>query len=224
MKVLAFLAFIFSLSSCVGSSKTSESQPAVPPIEQITAIAPGSFDLVEFHVYDDPSGVRLYWATEREINSLKFHVERSSNGNSWEEIGTLSAGGTTSERTPYRFLDETPFSGNNFYRIILEDIEGTTSISEVQSIKHYGFFNLSMFPNPAQFGQPITINFEGEEHHEFQVELIEKSGARIQRESFESDWGNNQLTFVPKAPTRGKYFIRIYLDDYPVQAFTLQLK
>jgi len=107
---------------------------------------------------------------------------------------------------------------------VLEDTEGGQSVSEVKSIKHFGFFNLTMFPNPASLGQQITLNFNGEEHHEFQVELVDKSGMRIQRESFESDWGNNQLSFIPAARTRGKYFIYVFLDDYPVQSFTLQLK
>jgi hypothetical protein len=224
MRTFFLLAATILLGSCIGGSQAGQSAQPLEPIQAIDPIERADLSLVEFHIYDDPSGIRLYWATEREENSALFSIERSGNGNTWEEIGTLAASGNTTQRTPYRFLDETPFSGNNFYRIILEDDDGVQSVSETKSIKHFGFFDLRLFPNPAALGQPISIYFDGEEHHEFQIELIDKAGARIQRESFESDWGTNQLTFVPNAPTRGKYFVRVYLDDYPVQAFTLQLK
>ncbi len=224
MRFFSFFLLISLLTACSGTGKVSKSPEVNKPLEQITSIERGILPLVEFHIYDDPSGIRLYWATELEENSALFHVERSGNGTSWEEIGTVVASGKTTERTPYRHLDERPYSGNNFYRIVLEDIDGVQQESEVKSIKHFGFFNLTMFPNPAALGQQITLNFEGEEHHEFQVELIDKYGTRLQRESYESDWGTNQLSFIPKATRRGKYFVRVYLDDYPVQSFTLQLK
>lgn len=224
MRVLLFVAIASFLAACTRTSQIAQTPEALEPMQPIASIERGDLSLAEFHIYDDPSGIRLYWTTEREENSALFHVERSGNGSVWEEIGTVAASGTTTERTPYRYLDEKPFSGNNFYRIVLESLDGDETISEIKSIKHFGFFNLTMFPNPAAIGQQITLNFDGEEHHEFQVELVDKSGMRIQRESFESDWGNNQLSFIPAARSRGKYFIYVYLDDYPVQSFTLQLK
>ncbi|MFK8057864.1 MAG: hypothetical protein AB8F78_17185 [Saprospiraceae bacterium] len=224
MRFLLFFAFASLLTACTGTSQMAETPKASEQMQEIALIERAVLELVEFHIYDDPSGIRLYWATEVEENTALFHIERSGNGSVWEEIGTVAASGTTRERTPYRDLDEKPFSGNNFYRIVLETLDGAQQVSETKSIKHFGFFNLTLFPNPAAIGQQITLNFDGEEHHEFQVELVDKSGMRIQRESFESDWGTNQLSFVPAALSRGKYFVYVFLDDYPVQTFTLQLK
>ena len=211
------------LGACSRLDRTERSRPDTPSTQETTVQAELAASILDFHLYDDPSGIRLYWAAEREPSPGAFTIERSGNGNSWEELGTVSGQEALGNRNNYRFLDETPYSGNNFYRVVLRDSLGNELSSEVQSVLHRGYFNLSMFPNPARLGEQVTVYFEGNENHEFQIELVDQYGNRLYRVSFESDQCTNQLSFIPRAARRGKFFVHVYLDDYPMQSFTLQL-
>jgi hypothetical protein len=223
---MRLLLFVFSaclLGACSRLDRTERTIPTAQAVQEPIETTDITASISDFHLYDDPSGIRLYWSAEREPSPTSFTIERSGNGNSWEELGTINGQEAVGNRNNYRFLDETPYSGNNFYRVLLRDSLGNELSSDVQSVLHRGYFNLSMFPNPARLGEQVTLYFEGNENHEFQIELVDQYGNRLYRDSFESDQGTNQLSFIPRAARRGKFFVHVYLDDYPVQSFTLQL-
>ena len=54
------------------------------------------FPQLEFSVSAASENVLVEWKTDQESNSLKFDVERSADGVSWKQIGSVNAAGTSS--------------------------------------------------------------------------------------------------------------------------------
>lgn len=100
--------------------------------------------------------VELYWVTALEKNNDYFVVERSNDGKDFNEIGRINGSGTTEETSTYNFIDYHPVSGNNYYRLLQVDYDGTSSYSNIEIVKiDPDENNAFIFPNPG-YGK-ITI-------------------------------------------------------------------
>jgi N-acetylneuraminic acid mutarotase len=91
----------------------------------------------------------LTWQTARELNTVGFGVERSTDGNNFSIIGNVASFG--SGDNSYSFTDDKlPPENNLYYRLRMEDIDGSVTYSRIivlsgnQSTAQY-----SVFPNPA---------------------------------------------------------------------------
>ena len=76
----------------------------------------------------------LQWATATEINSSHFEVERSTNGTSFEIIGTVNSHGNSNTQMNYNLLDYFPKAGTNFYRLKMVDQDGSYEYSRTVSL------------------------------------------------------------------------------------------
>ena len=92
--------------------------------------------------------VLLDWQTNNERNNKGFTVERSADGLAWKSIGFVAAKGTAVNN--YSYTDETPFTGNNYYRLVQEDVDGKKKNSEAKFIKIGSSQKPSFFPNPVK--------------------------------------------------------------------------
>lgn len=180
--------------------------------------------LLEYGLKDQHNSVSIEWTSDFSTITNQYRIERSAAGNVWEEIGTVSCGISPNGPLTYSFTDDSPYAGLSRYRLVREDWDGLKSISEALAIVHRGAFGISIFPNPVQMGQPIHLRYEGLEHHEFQIEIVDEFGARIKRFTIESDDGANQLSFSSDVRKAGRYFVHVYVDDYPVESFLIIVK
>lgn len=76
-------------------------------------------------------GVVLQWQTSVEINSRLFAVERSVDGVSFTQIGTVPAGGSPGT---YYYNDIQPQQGTNHYRIKQLDQNGQIAYSSINAV------------------------------------------------------------------------------------------
>lgn len=118
-------------------------------------------------------GVLLEWETASELNNEGFHVERSTDGREWLEIGFVAGNGTTTATQRYAFFDEkplpTPFEagrGVNYYRLRQTDFDGKEEFSPVVAIDFPSFNDLEslvlqVFPNPVTGGE-LNVRFQDE--------------------------------------------------------------
>ena len=96
--------------------------------------------------------VLLKWVTESEENNKHFIVERSTDGERFEIIGTVEGNGTTASTSVYQYLDEAPYFGRNYYRLKQVDFNGRFEFSEVVSVTIEGndLPDAIVYPNPAE--------------------------------------------------------------------------
>ncbi|GGB24943.1 kelch repeat-containing protein [Puia dinghuensis] len=89
----------------------------------------------------------LEWTTIGEINSFRFEVEKSTDGNSFTTIGEVAAIG--SGDNSYAFSDAEPVAGNSYYRIRMMWENGNELYSNVLFLHREAQATISLFPNPA---------------------------------------------------------------------------
>ena len=100
-----------------------------------------------FGVVKEKQSSKISWATETEVNSKEFVVERSTDGQNYTSIGKLSARGSNSN---YEWIDNSPVSGNNFYRIKMIDLDSKFEYSKTGKLYFGKGIYFSVSPNPAK--------------------------------------------------------------------------
>jgi hypothetical protein len=102
----------------------------------------------------------LSWQTASEQNCDYFEVERSSNSIDFEAIGNVKGHGNSNVPKDYSFIDKTPITGTNYYRLRQVDFDGHSIFSKtvsVQFLSEDSLLNL-IYPNPARTIVNIPIN------------------------------------------------------------------
>jgi hypothetical protein len=112
--------------------------------------------LTNFNALFSDNVTQLTWTTDLEINSSKFVILRSGDGNTWTSIGTVSAKGNSTLTTDYSFIDPSPLHGINYYRLKEIDISQNFKLSDIQLI-HGGLIKGIRFINPAKSNLQITF-------------------------------------------------------------------
>ncbi|MEM6770575.1 MAG: T9SS type A sorting domain-containing protein, partial [Bacteroidota bacterium] len=112
----------------------------------------------------------LSWATELEVENAGFRVQRSGDGVSWEDLGFVEAAGAAAA---YAYTDTAPLTGNNFYRLRQEDLDGATELSGVVRLHLAPASPPNAFPNPVH-NQLNLRGFSGT------IRLIDFAGRPLQ--------------------------------------------
>ncbi|PRY11231.1 putative secreted protein (Por secretion system target) [Pontibacter ummariensis] len=112
-------------------------------------------ELIKFEGHYAINTVNLDWETAAEYNNDYFTVERGANGKDYTEIGNVKAAGTTSFKTDYKFVDEQPLNGLNYYRLKIVKKDGLFTYSPTVVIEKTGptasaFY---VYPNPTSGGE-----------------------------------------------------------------------
>ncbi len=93
--------------------------------------------------------VEVTWSTASERDNSHFVVERSSDGSTFSPIGIVEGAGTSTSRRDYRFLDEAPKSGLNYYRVQQVDFDGAFAHSNVVVALIDAEDKPVLYPNPS---------------------------------------------------------------------------
>ena len=148
----------------------------------------------------------LKWSTEQEINTKKFTVERSWEGQKFEPIGTVQAAGTSNLKHEYSFKDPgTAQSSSNkvYYRLLSTDLDGKSSYSKViaLSLKWDASWNVRLQSNPVQNNPTLILNgISGN----LNLSIHDMSGKTVYRRTVQ---GLNGQLYVPVNLQSGVYIL-----------------
>jgi hypothetical protein len=108
-------------------------------------------DLIFFTANPNQNQVELTWTTATEENNEFFTIERSQDGQNWEEIATIPGAGNSNELLQYSFVDQNPLEGQTYYHLKQTDYDGTSTYSEVRTVKLEGDMDnsIKVYPNPT---------------------------------------------------------------------------
>ena len=92
-------------------------------------------ELTDFFAEFVPNkGVDLFWETATETNNDYFVVQRSLDGQNWEDVVEIQGGGTTSSASNYDYCDIDFATGLVYYRLMQVDFDGTFTYSEIIAV------------------------------------------------------------------------------------------
>ncbi|MFN6945568.1 MAG: T9SS type A sorting domain-containing protein [Cytophagaceae bacterium] len=159
--------------------------------------------LLNFDAEAQDNGILVRWETYEEINNHKFKIQRSTDGVNFETIGTIEGNGTSSGISYYSFLDESPLSGENYYRLVQVDFDGTKSHSHVVKVSRDGIVDIHLFPNP--YNDAFYLVLAGLNGEAF-VSIKDVTGRTLVEGIRISQDGKTQLG---QGFTPGMYFVEI---------------
>lgn len=103
-----------------------------------------------FNATQKSDAILLTWGTAAETNSKYFVVERSSNGNDYQEAGRVAASGNSAGDQHYSFRDIVPAQQKWFYRLKQTDIDGAFTYSKIVLVQTAEQATARLQPNPVQ--------------------------------------------------------------------------
>ena len=107
-------------------------------------------ELVDFKANKINEGVELKWTTASETNNDYFSIERSSDGEHFDEIGRINGSGNISFSKTYSIIDHQPEHGINYYRLKQTDYNGHFSHSSIEKVIFQKKQAMQLSPNPIQ--------------------------------------------------------------------------
>jgi hypothetical protein len=99
----------------------------------------------------------LNWVTASEINNDYFVIEKSYDGEFYEEIATKKGAGNTNTNIEYTFIDENLENETSYYRLKQVDFNGESSYSKI-IVSNCDNNAFNIYPNPTK--NIININTE----------------------------------------------------------------
>ena len=131
-----------------------------------------------------------------------FEVQKSSNGVSWNTIGTVQSHGEISDDIDYSLTDPEPSNGVNYYRLIVQNKDGNNSYSMIREVNLSSAATLSFFPNPARNNIQYTIGYTGVP---VTVRLVSATGQLFQSYIIKSSSGSLDVSGY----STGVYFLEV---------------
>jgi hypothetical protein len=168
-------------------------------------------ELVSFNGSCNDGVVDLTWQTASENNSEDFEVAYSRDGLDWNLIHTEPAAGFSTELISYTYEHKQAISGDNYYRLTQNDIDGASVIYEnliinasCQSTSN-GYF--SIFPNPSGETFQVVMNnpeIEGAAN----INIVDTKGNKVFTKPIVVNSGINMFV-IQQDLAPGIYYINV---------------
>lgn len=139
------------------AAEMDDETPAEYSINWMSALPVKWLDYNAVYV-SDMNAVVVQWSTSQEINNSHFEVLRSSNGSTFELLGTQLGQGNFQGVTAYEFIDATAELGMTYYYKIQQvDFDGKNSATDVMLVDlNQGNNNVRVYPNPFNSSLDVT--------------------------------------------------------------------
>lgn len=117
-------------------------------------------EFTTFNASPAPGGVLLDWQTATESNNKGFFVQRSTDGQRWQDLGFVAGHGDSHTTRDYAYLDEKPHTGTNYYRLLQVDHDGQTAYSAIAQVAFGAAASggARLFPVPADTRLTLALD------------------------------------------------------------------
>lgn len=204
IKTGTYTVTITNSAGCIGSGTVVISSTTCGTVLPVS--------LLDFTAQKAKDYVALTWGTASEVNSDYFAVERSVNGFNWQTIGTVKAHGNSTIRQDYKYLDENPYMGINYYRLRQVDADGHFAYSEIRTVDFTNKWLVHIYPNPATDYLILEINSEKEDKGSISIQTSLGSTVFIKEQTLNK--GRNLIRLNQIQPlAQGSYIITFATKD-----------
>ncbi len=154
--------------------------------------------------------VKLEWITEHETGNKEFIIQKyNTTAFLFDDIATVAGKGNNLNNQHYTIDDIAPYKGNNHYRLIQKDIDGTTQILEtitvVYEINVLQLLNIS--PNPT--ADEVHIQLFNGVAESIKIELYDTKGVVVFAKRGDYLKGTLDIPINIAPLPEGIYFYRI---------------
>jgi len=180
-----------------------------------TVTTPLSVQLSDFNAHCDESGTRLNWTTASEQNSDYFTLEKSRDGDQWEQVTTIHGKGNSNTSNTYEFTDHA--IAEVYYRLKLTDFDGKRTDLEIIHVNCTATKNQALiYPNPVTgvFSVRVTAT---ETMKETAVFVRDVNNKIVASRTIDIAPGTNTIIFEGEDLSPGTYIV--YIDGTEKNTF-----
>ncbi len=162
------------------------------PFPITCALLPVNF--LSFTAQPANGNVTLNWVVQSQT-ATGYIVERSFDGNSFDQIGTLPAEAGNNPTNSYAYIDKNAASptGTLYYRIREEDATGQDYYSSIVALKTSNpAAAAGVYPNPAR--ESFTLTFTSTTPGPINLRLFDLGGRLMLNRPFQAAAGVNAVT------------------------------
>lgn len=169
--------------------------------------------LGDFTAARDGKSIKLAWRTYTEHNSKGFELQKSADGVNFitlQFITTKATNGSSNTPLDYNLVDIKPFAGDNFYRLIQEDINGSKTYSKVVLVKEKKQPAIAIdkvFTRDK--GHTLHIEVTATNSGNPTISLIDLHGKLIKQQVVAIQRGSNIIDFPVAGTSKGIYIIKL---------------
>ena len=141
------------------------------------ASSPLDISFLSMNAYPKKGNILIDWKTENENDVKNYEVEYSPDGIHFSDIGFLEA--KNEKVNNYEFIHLSPSTGNNFYRIRVNKVNGEVEYKRVVKVWiPESKSSIGVFPNPIQNGI-IRLQFNKHPFGKYVLNLYNSIGQKI---------------------------------------------
>jgi|GEM_PF-6590802 len=189
-----------------GTATATQTTPLGSTSEFSTCTAvPMPIDLISFDIIkNDDHSILVTWTTAQEKNNNLFHIQRSTDGVSFETIATVQGGMNSNEIKHYSMIDNNlPAVEVIYYRLMQMDVDAKFSISKTKSI---ALHERQLYIISETDGFTI-FNAEHEQHDTY-YEVYSLNGVLVSKGNIEMPKGTNKVRIKLQIPY-GVYIVSV---------------
>jgi type IX secretion system substrate protein len=152
--------------------------------------------------------VAINWTIDQQVNNKEYTIEHSADGKSWSDIGKTENENNNTPSQSYSFTDANPVKGNNYYRILQTDIDGSISYSVIKTVDVETSAQIAIWPNPAK--NIVNIQKEnGSGVYNINAEIFNQSGQKVSASLLHNGINAVNIESLPA----GYYIVHVELSN-----------
>jgi len=179
--------------------------------ELTTVILPIALSSFTADYVQQKNTVLCQWTVATQINNKLFTVEKTTDFQTWKELGTLQGAGNLSFSTDYSLTDYEPSLGTSYYRLTQTDFDGNQTIYAPVAVNvgDPSGSTASLYPNPVN--ESATLDYYSASNDEpIVITIIDAFGRTIRTLTLNTmQTGYNALTINTSGLVKGIYFMRV---------------
>ncbi|MBQ5423911.1 MAG: T9SS type A sorting domain-containing protein, partial [Bacteroidales bacterium] len=168
-------------------------------------------ELLSFTATCNNKSALVEWSTASERNNDYFVIERSDDAMNFSEVGRVAGAGNSIEPLDYSYTDYGIHGGDNYYRLVQVDYDGTRTVSEIVVANciesEVDEPEVQAYPNP--FNGELTLVLDNFDNRPATIEVYDMLG---------------KLIYIQKADApQNSYETILNLSNLPPAAYTVRV-
>ncbi len=165
------------------------------------------------------SEVLVKWSVPEDGQYYAFSVEHSADGEDFQEIARVGSPIRVEDRIRYyEYMDKTPKTGRNYYRVKAVDNDQRETISDIAEAIIYADSRLMHFyPNPVN--DRMTLEIFDSFNDDVQLQVINTSGIILQTIQVPKGADRQEIDF--SGLSSGTYFVRVRYGKVDVKVLKI---
>lgn len=165
----------------------------------VTCLTALPVELLSFNAHLNNDKVDLAWTTATETNNDYFTIQKSKDALTFEDVFVVDGAGNSSAIINYFDIDNNPYSGISYYRLMQTDFDGHSAFSNIVPVEYNpnGESSISLFPNPSDANSTAYLELNQFDGQEILVVLRDVTGRELYSKVVISQ-SNNELVALNK--------------------------